>query len=183
MKNKPSKRRDHVEQGMTAYDGAAATVVNTTDFDYDAIDANNGWKEPGAKPKRASKSLKTEALFAIIDYVLEPYEHKAKLRGKLKNIAMRPMTSAYAKLVLIKHAIKPSCLGFQNPSLQVIADVVGISKQSLGRLNVDFSNRFPLFHNRAMKSPAIRQLYRESQLAKQEPLPPDNNSHPQLRLF
>ncbi len=110
---------------------------------------------------------------------------------------MRPQLAALCKVVAVQLAINPDFFPHKNPTLALVALHVGVCKQVLGRVVVDFHDRFPEFWTRARRSSETREAYRQAQLLRQRLLREAKHSqrqaitdpkiiaelHPQLTLF
>jgi len=82
---------------------------------------------------------------------------------------MKPMRSCYLKALAIQLCLRPESFGVKRPSLALLADSAKVSAQSLGRILINLREKYPSFVARCMRSEAVREIYRQAQLARLEP--------------
>ena len=125
------------------------------------IDDRNGWYEAG-DDRITTKAITAaaEGLAETTRWQLENYSREEEIDGVSRVITMRPAISCICKTFCVQLSIRPSSIGLSRPSLQSIAAHItsllgrqgSVSKQSLGRVFIDFKARYPLFVSRMMRS-------------------------------
>jgi hypothetical protein len=128
----------------------------TEDFDYDAVDAALGWKEPGAQEVKTVDDLALDkATVGFVKFLLwvwlTPKGH------------YRSFESSTMRLLAATATVRPDIL--EGRSLSRIAAKLGVTRAALSKISVEFSDKFGV-HFRCQKRAGARVKYAAAARAK-----------------
>jgi hypothetical protein len=142
-----------VECDAQSYESVRSSPVPVVFFDFDEVYRNlDGDRDDDARA--AILKLAAEALSAMSLWLQEKFVTPGS------GIRWRLDTSTRCKLALLALYAHPEALG--NPTLEQLANRLGISKQNLDLLWTDFKSSFPGVIASWEKSSAAKEVYRRA---------------------
>lgn len=124
-----------------------------------------GFAPDPADPLKPMFAFSSRLLAELSQWLVEGFSHEESVCGQRKVFHMQYARSCVCKVLLLHLVLRPEFFG-KHPTLESVAGFAGkITKQSLGRVAMDFADRFPLFSRAGQSRPEVRTILAEAQLA------------------